>query len=146
MDEPTAGLDPVIRTEFLGMLSELIQDERKSVLLSSHITSDLERIADYVTFLHKGEVVFSATKDEILENWGIVKGGSDLLDRGARSLFEGLHIGDFGFEALTSRVSEARRFFGERAVIDRASLEDIMFFVAKSNHVSMGSGKDVDRR
>ena len=67
MDEPTAGLDPVFRFELLTKLRALIQDERKTVLFSSHITSDLERVADFVTFIHKGRVVFSAAKDEVRE-------------------------------------------------------------------------------
>ncbi len=80
MDEPTSGLDPVFRRELLEKLAELLQDERKSILFSTHITSDLERIADYITFLNQGEIVFSSSKDEILESWGIVRGGRELLN------------------------------------------------------------------
>ena len=76
MDEPTSGLDPVFRRELLDILSGLIQDEKKSILFSTHVTSDLERIADYITFIHKGEMIFSRPKDEIFEEYGIVKGGS----------------------------------------------------------------------
>ena len=79
MDEPTSGLDPVFRREILDILLELIQDERKSVLFSTHITSDLDRVADYITFINKGEIVFSTQRDDILENYGLVRGTRKLL-------------------------------------------------------------------
>jgi ABC-2 type transport system ATP-binding protein len=79
MDEPTAGLDPVFRFDLLTRLRAVIQNERKTVLFSSHITSDLERVADFVTFIHKGRLIFSAAKDEILETWGVVRVGTDGL-------------------------------------------------------------------
>jgi ABC-2 type transport system ATP-binding protein len=142
MDEPTSGLDPVFRVEFLEILSEFIQDEMKSILLSTHITSDLERIADYITFIQNGEIVFSSTRDVVLERWGIVKGGKELLDHETRRLFEGLQIGEFGFEALTSNVVEARSRLGEKAVISRASLEEIMFLMAKGKNQPNSAGKD----
>ncbi|MCP5048461.1 MAG: ABC transporter ATP-binding protein, partial [bacterium] len=79
MDEPTSGLDPVFRRELLDVLSQLIQDERKAILFSTHVTSDIEKIADYITFIHNGELVFSNTRDQVFENYGIVKGGEELL-------------------------------------------------------------------
>ena len=133
MDEPTAGLDPVFRQELLGKLSGLIQDERKSVLFSSHITTDLEKIADHITFIHAGEIVFSAAKDEVLESWGLVKAGSRDIEASDIPGLKGYRAGAFGLEALTSDVSEARRRLGPKAVYDRASLEDIMYFVSKGN-------------
>lgn len=133
MDEPTSGLDPVFRRELLKLLSGFIQDEGKSVLFSTHITSDLEKIADYVTFIRKGEIVFSSAKDEIMENWAIVKGGNELLDDESRLLFRGVRRSEFGFEALTSDVGKARRHFHTEVLIEKASLEDIMFFVQKGN-------------
>ena len=128
MDEPTSGLDPVFRRELLEMLGELMQDERKSILFSTHITSDLERIADYITFIHKGEIVFSKSKDEVLENYGLVKGGKDLLNEETKSLFNGIRQSEFGFEALSANVGDIKKKFGDKVVIDKASLEDIMFF------------------
>ncbi len=73
LDEPTSGLDPVARNEILDIFQEFIQEEEQSILVSSHITSDLEHIADYIAFIHKGNVVFTKTRDELLENYGIVK-------------------------------------------------------------------------
>ena len=131
LDEPTAGLDPVFRRELLDKLSALIQDERVSILFSTHITSDLEKTADFVTFLREGRVVFSRPKDEILETWGLVRGGRDLLDAGARTFFDGLRLRETGFEGLTSRVREARRVFGDRAIVERATLDDIMVLMGR---------------
>lgn len=74
MDEPTSGLDPLIRSEFLDILSEEIQDENKAVLFSTHITSDLDKIADFITLIDDGEILFSTMKDELLNNYGLVKG------------------------------------------------------------------------
>jgi ABC-2 type transport system ATP-binding protein len=133
MDEPTAGLDPVFRQELLGKLSGLIQDERKSVLFSSHITTDLEKIADHITFIHEGSIVFSAAKDDILETWGLVKAGPRDLRIANIPGLQGYRIGELGLEALTSDAAGARRQLGSRAVYDKATLEDIMYFVSKGN-------------
>lgn len=87
MDEPTSGLDPVFRREILDILYNVIQDETKSIFFSTHITTDLEKIADYITFINKGSIVFSETKDEVLENYSVVKGGTDLLDRDTKRIY-----------------------------------------------------------
>jgi ABC-2 type transport system ATP-binding protein len=135
LDEPTSGLDPVFRRELLARLSALIQDEKKSVLFSTHITSDLERIADYITFIHSGRIVFSSARDEVLEKWAVVKGGNDLLNEDSRTFFKGIRQREFGFEALTSDAAEARRRFAGKAVIEKASLEDIMYYMTRGgNH------------
>jgi ABC-2 type transport system ATP-binding protein len=128
MDEPTSGLDPVFRRDLLDTLTELLQDERTSILFSTHITSDLERIADYITLIQHGRIVFSAAKDEILESWALVKGGPELLDRVPSGTFRGMHRSAHGFEALTDDAAEARRRFGESVVIDRASLDDLVLY------------------
>jgi ABC-2 type transport system ATP-binding protein len=134
MDEPTSGLDPVFRRELLERLSGLIQDGRTSVLFSTHITSDLERVTDYITCLRAGELLFSTTHDEILEKWAIIKGGNDLLTAETRGLIRGLQSGPHGFRALTDRADEARRRLAERgAVIERVALDDIVFFLAREN-------------
>ncbi len=73
LDEPTSGLDPVVRDEILSIFFDFIQDEEHTILISSHITGDLEKIADYVTFLHQGRLVFSGVKDDLLDSHGIVK-------------------------------------------------------------------------
>ena len=128
LDEPTSGLDPASRRELLTILAEYIEDGTRSVLFSTHITSDLERRADFITLMQAGKVIFSSQKDEILENWALVKGDNKLLNEAACTHLEGWREGEHGFEALTSRGREARQYFAGDVVIEKASLEDIMFY------------------
>ncbi|KPK79785.1 MAG: sodium ABC transporter ATP-binding protein [Gemmatimonas sp. SM23_52] len=131
LDEPTSGLDPVFRRRLLDMLAGLLQDERTSVLFSSHITADLERTADFVTFLLDGRVVFSNPMDQLADNWAVVKGGREMLDAEARAFLQGVRVRRHGFEGLTSQADEARHRFGDGFVIERASLDDIMVLYGK---------------
>lgn len=132
MDEPTSGLDPVFRRELLDLLYELLQDKKKSILFSTHITSDLEKIADYITFINNGKVIFTSSKDEVLENYGVVKGGNDLLDKDTKNHLKGIRSTDVGFEALTDNITTTKKLFGNDIVIDKATLEDIMYFNNKN--------------
>jgi ABC-2 type transport system ATP-binding protein len=129
LDEPTSGLDPVFRRELLERLSGLIQDEGKAVLFSTHITSDLETTADYITFLHEGDVVFSLPKDEIHETWAVVKGGAELLNGKLRPLLRVIRETPHFVEALTSDIRVLRSELPRGAVIEKASIEDIMVFM-----------------
>ncbi|MBW9146606.1 ABC transporter ATP-binding protein [Clostridium sp. CM027] len=133
MDEPTAGLDPVFRSELLDILYSIIQDENVSIFFSTHITTDLEKIADYITFINKGKLVFSQTKDEIVENYGLVKGRKELLDNDTRRGFVSIKETNFGFEALTKDITRARKIFTGRGIIEKASLEDIMVYTVRGN-------------
>src|SRR5699024_2214205 len=81
MDEPTAGLDPVFRREFLELMQDIMLDGNKTVVLSTHIMSDLSSIADYITYVEKGKIVFSKEMHDIEENYAVVRGGIELLDR-----------------------------------------------------------------
>lgn len=128
MDEPTSGLDPVFRREILDILYNIIQDDTKSIFFSTHITTDLEKIADYITFINEGKVVFSKSKDEILESYAIVKGGTDLLDENTRKQFIGLRETKVGFEGLTDNLNNIKSTFGNKVLIEKASLEDIMVY------------------
>jgi ABC-2 type transport system ATP-binding protein len=131
MDEPTSGLDPDFRLELLEKIQSLMQDERKSILFSTHITSDLERIADYITFIHRGSIVFSSAREEIFENWGLVKAGGESLRPEDIPGLRGFRRSEFGVEALTSCLAEARDCLDRRALCERATLEDIMFHVTR---------------
>ena len=133
MDEPTSGLDPVFRSELLDILYNIIQDENVSILFSTHITTDLEKIADYITFINDGKLVFSKTKDEIVESYGLVKGAVELLDSDTRREFVSIKETSFGFEALTKDITKARKIFKGRSIIERASLEDIMVYTVRGN-------------
>ena len=133
LDEATSGLDPVIRNEILDLLLEFIQDEEKSVLLSSHITSDLEKICDYVTFIHNGKIVFSEAKDELMEQYGILKCGVNEYASVNRSDVVGFRKGQFGYEVLVKNKAKAARDYPNYA-IDRAGIEDIMLFYARGEN------------
>lgn len=127
MDEPTSGLDPVIRREFLDILYEIIQDQNKSIIFSSHITTDLEKVADYITYIKDGRLVFSSSKDEIMNKYSIIKGDVSELNDNLRKFFIGLRETNVGFEGLTDNVKEIKKEFTE-PLIERPSLEDIMYY------------------
>ncbi|WP_435921135.1 ABC transporter ATP-binding protein [Paenibacillus sp. DYY-L-2] len=131
MDEPTAGLDPVFRRELLDLLGDYIQEEENTILFSTHLTTDLDRVADYVTFVHRGRVEFADSKDEVLERYLIVKGGRDLLDSDIRNELVGLRETEVGFEALARDRVQAQKLFGDKVLYQQPSLEDIMYFTAK---------------
>jgi len=134
LDEPTSGLDPVFRRELLATLSGLLQDGRTSVLFSTHITSDLDRPADFITFLLGGEVVFSCSRETLRDSWVLVKGGGDLLDERSRPLFRALRETPFGFQGLTSRGAEVRRLLGEKqAAYEKPSLDEIVFLMSRES-------------
>jgi ABC-2 type transport system ATP-binding protein len=133
LDEPTAGLDPVFRQRLLDRLAAYVSDGEASVLLSTHITSDLERLADFVTFVRDGRIVFSSTRDEIADSWAVVKGAPDLLTAECRALFAGWETGAHAFTGLTRDADAVRRHLpGVPLVVERASLEDIMFLMGRS--------------
>ncbi|MHC6180152.1 ABC transporter ATP-binding protein [Clostridium sp. JNZ X4-2] len=131
MDEPTSGLDPVFRSEMLDTLCSIIQDENKSILFSTHITTDLEKIADYITFLNSGRIVFSDTKDNILDSYAIVKGDKNLLQPDMRKKFIGIRETSFGFEGLTNNKLETKKLFKNKVIIEKATLDDIMVYTVK---------------
>ncbi|MCI1946229.1 ABC transporter ATP-binding protein [Clostridium luticellarii] len=133
MDEPTSGLDPVFRSEMLDILYSIIQDENKAILFSTHITTDLEKIADYITFLNSGKIVFSDTKDNILGSYGIVKGDKNLLKPDIRKKFIGIRENSFGFEGLTNNSSEIKKLFKDKVIIEKATLDDIMVYTVKGD-------------
>jgi len=130
LDEATSGLDPIVRDEILDVFMEFIQDEEHSVFLSSHITSDLEKIADYITFIHKGKIVFSEPKDTLLYDYGILKcSAADYEDINKDYVF-GSRKNQFGVEALVQRAK-----LNTLCTIDSASLEDIMLFRIKGEAI-----------
>ena len=128
MDEPTAGLDPVIRREVLDILYNVIQDEKKSIFFSTHITTDLEKIADYITYIKDGKLVFSKTMEEVMESYALIKGGPDQLNDEIKKNIMGLRETNVGFEALTDNPREIRNILGADILIERPTLEDIMYY------------------
>ncbi len=135
MDEPTSGLDPLIRSELLDVLQSLLQDENKSIFFSTHITSDLDKIADYITLINNGEIILSKTKDELLEEHFIVKGSKKQLNMNNPLNFIGLKQNDFGFEALCKDKKAVISQYGNSVIIEKPTLEDMMvFYTRRSDH------------
>lgn len=129
MDEATSGLDPVSRDKLLDFLMEFIQDEEHSVFISSHILSDLEKICDYITLIHKGRIIFSENKDELIEKYGILKCSKEQLRDIDEDAVIGVRKNAFGAEALVIRNRIPEGF-----VIDTANLDEIMLFYVKEEN------------
>lgn len=130
LDEATSGLDPVIRSDMLDIFSDFIQDGHRSVLLSTHIVSDLDPIADYITFLHKGRILLNDTRDALIYDHGIVRCSRsqaetlDFTDGVARRQT------DFATEVLIRHPETFRRRYPD-LIVDRPTLEDLMVFYIK---------------
>lgn len=126
LDEPTSDLDPVVRDDFLDILLDFIQDEDHTVLISSHILSDLEKIADYIVFIHKGELIFNEEKDGLSEKYGLVSLGDEEFESLDKSALVGVRKHQFGRECLVIREKMPAGF-----EISKPSIEDIMVYMIK---------------
>ncbi len=127
MDEATTGLDPVVRNEILDIFFEFLQDEEHSILMSSHITSDLEKIADSVTFIDKGKLLISGCKDDILESHAILRCSRADYEALDKSDIVSARINDFSIDVMVSDADECRRRY-PGIITDKANLDDIMLF------------------
>ena len=127
MDEATTGLDPVVRNEILDIFREYLQDEENSILMSSHITSDLDKIADCVTFIDKGKLLLTGYKDEILESHGLLKCSKDDFKEIAAEDYISARVTDFGVEAMVADKAKAKQKYSG-ALIEKTDLEEIMLF------------------
>lgn len=134
LDEATAGLDPVVRDEILDEFLNFIQDEEHSILISSHITSDLEKVADYITYLHQGRVVLSEAKDVIQDNYGRLACTAQQLATIQPEDLVRVRKGSYGCEALVSDRAVFRKKYPQ-LMVEPISLEDIMLFIGKGEQV-----------
>ncbi len=126
LDEATGGLDPMVREELLEVFADFAAEEGHAVLLSSHIVSDLERICDYIAFLHKGRLMLCEEKDVLLDKFGILKCSREQLKNIPEEAIHGKRVGTYGVEALVERA-----FMPRDAVVDRTTLEDIILYMVK---------------
>lgn len=127
LDEPTSGLDPVARDELCDLLREFVTDESKSVLFSTHITSDLEKIADYITFILDGHIIFTGPKDDFLEKFVSVKGGLHEINSAQKSLIIGLREHGTGFEGIAHTSDIAK--FPKGLLIEPVTLDEIIIYM-----------------
>ena len=131
LDEPTSGLDPVARDELLDILAEYIEDENRGVLFSTHITADVERIADYVTILHNGKVWYTGTKDELTENYAVIKGAEEEISSALKEKMIGFHAYRNGFDALIKTDDLAG--IPDSLEYEKASIDEILVYIAKED-------------
>ena len=139
MDEPTSGLDPIARSEMLQIFREFVLQEDHTILISSHITTDLEKIADSVGFINGGKIILSGEKDAILEKHGILKCKKDEADEISSSLLVHMEQGSYGVEALVNDKKACTKLY-PGMVVEPASLEEIMIHYVSAN---AGGGTDM---
>lgn len=128
LDEATSGLDPMVRDEILDIFNDFTRDETHSVLLSSHIVSDLEKICDYIAFIHKGKLVFCEEKDRLLEEYGIVRVSRAGFEDIPKTAVKGKKVTDYGVEALVLKNEVSSAF-----AVERANVEEIILYIAKED-------------
>lgn len=133
LDEPTSGLDPLARSQLLDMVAEFMTDESHTVLFSTHITTDLEKVADHVTVIHEGRLLASTTRDELTEEWRMVHGPRSELDA-VRAFVRGLREHPQGWTGLMSTPDTVA--LGRGVVVEEPTLEEIVVHLAKEpSHV-----------
>ncbi|MGN1411204.1 MAG: ABC transporter ATP-binding protein [Oscillospiraceae bacterium] len=130
MDEATGGLDPVVRNEMLDVFMEYIQDENHSILMSSHITSDLEKIADSITFIHNGKILMSGYKDDILENHGVLKCPKDDITKISIDDIVSIRLSNFGAEVMIKDLTSCKNKYRDY-IVDKTTLDEILLFYVR---------------
>ncbi|MDD6334027.1 MAG: ABC transporter ATP-binding protein [Clostridia bacterium] len=139
MDEPTSGLDPIVRNEMLQIFREYVIEEDHTILLSSHITGDLEKLSDEVVFINGGRIVLAGNKDEILEKHGLLKCKKDELREISDELIVHTEVETFGVTVLVNDKNACAKLYPQM-VIEQASLEDIMlFYVSRATASEMAA-------
>lgn len=126
LDEPTSGLDPVFRRELLEILGRESARGDRTIVVSTHITSDLDRISDRIVGLDSGRIRIDFLRDELADSWALCKGPREMAREIPRELFDGVRVGDYQFTALTRDREEVRRRYGSGIVLERANIEDVM--------------------
>lgn len=131
MDEPTSSLDPIIRNEFLELMQDHMEMDNMTVFYSTHITTDLDKAADYIVMIYNGKILLKDEKDEILDNHVIVKIKKELVDSSIKKEFISLKESAFGFEGLIYDKRKAYDIFGGEAIYEKCTLEDILLYYTR---------------
>lgn len=135
LDEATSGLDPVMRDDILDVFLDFVQDENHSILMSSHITTDLEKVADYIAFLHNGKIIFDKEKDELIYRYGIIRCSSSQFEKLDKEDILACRKKDYQWDVLVAdREKAARRY--KDFVIDNATIDDILLLYVKGDVLS----------
>lgn len=135
LDEATSGLDPLFRDEVLDIIREYTEDENHTVLLSSHITSDLDKIADYIAFIHEGRLLFVKTYDEIQENYGIINCGKEVFETLSTEDIISYRKEAYGYKVMIQNKQQLRKIFRDLE-IENTSIEDLMLFYVKGEKLA----------
>ncbi|MDO4831223.1 MAG: ABC transporter ATP-binding protein [Clostridia bacterium] len=130
LDEATSGLDPVMRDDILDVFLEFVQNEEHSILMSSHITTDLEKVADYIVFIHQGKVLFFKTKDELRYRYGIIRCGAALFEQIDKTEILAYRKDDYQWNVLVADKEKAKRKY-RNAIVDNATIDDILLLYVK---------------
>ncbi|MGJ5713343.1 phenol-soluble modulin export ABC transporter ATP-binding protein PmtA [Staphylococcus auricularis] len=134
LDEPTSGLDPIVRNEVLEMIQEELIDENKTVFISTHIISDLEKIADHLVYLKDGEIVVDNFIDELLDNYQIVQGNINQLDGELKALTTHIEYSQTGYTSLTTESNAFKELFGSDVVVTKPTIEALMVYLGKTDN------------
>ena len=130
LDEATSGLDPVMRDDILDIFLEFVQDANHSIMMSSHISTDLEKVADYITFIHQGKVVFSKRKDELRYHYGLIRCGAAVFNQIDKKEVLAYRKDDYQWNVLVAEKEKAKRKY-KNAVVDDATIDDILLLYVK---------------
>lgn len=125
MDEPTSGLDPLVRSELIDILLDFMKEPGKSVFFSTHITSDLDKIADMIILIDDGQILIDEEKDALVETHALVKGDNQLINNQTKKLFLNLSQTNYGFEGITHKIDDVCRLM-PGVLMERPTIEDIM--------------------
>lgn len=134
MDEATSGLDPIVREEVLDVFLDFIQDENHSILMSSHITSDLEKIADYITFIHNGELILFESKDKLLYEYGLIKCNTQTFNILEKDEIEAYIKEDLEWKVLVKDKEKIQHKY-KRLLIDQPTIDEIMLIYVKGERI-----------
>lgn len=132
LDEPTAGLDPIVRNEVLEILQSELLDEHKTLFISTHIISDLEKIADYLVHIKDGEVIMQGFRHQLQEQYSIVQGDNQDLDEELNRLFLYKEVKSTGFVGFTKQAQVFKELFGKKVNIKQPTIEELMIYIEKS--------------
>ncbi|MBD5499423.1 MAG: ABC transporter ATP-binding protein [Lachnospiraceae bacterium] len=130
LDEATSGLDPIMRDDILDVFLEFVQDENHSIMMSSHITTDLEKVADYITFIHQGKVIFSKRKDELRYHYGIIRCGATVFNQIDKKEVLAYRKEDYQWNVLVADKEKAKRKY-KNTTVDDATIDDILLLYVK---------------
>lgn len=134
LDEATGGLDPLMRDEVLDVFLEFVQEDTHSILMSSHITGDLEKIADYITFIHEGRVILTASKNELAYQYAVLRLGKEQFEKMDSQDILAYRKRDYQIDVLVADGASAERKYPQ-VIVDRVSIEEIMLLLVKGERV-----------